>query len=173
MSLSSGRYRVQLRFLRLRDLERKEVLSDISTFTQSKLVCSGGGIRFVFSTSPINVTGFVQSLNSNNDTAELTNDRIIESVILQRRNSNGNWVTDNTYTTTIKNSRNDWLQAQIRPRTEYSIWGYVTPGTNIPTGTLQSGFSIRLGSEVFRIKEITYESETMHSLKSFEAICIK
>ena len=172
--LSSGTFRVQIKFKALSNIERKEVLSDISKYVRAKLVCKNG-IRFIYDNTYTNVKGFVQSVNSNNTTAEIDPDRIIDSILLQQlqTDSEGNtWWQSTNYTAPIKQKRDIWLRSQIRPRTEYNIWGYAENINNF-AGVLQSGYSIRLGSELFKIKEISYESETMHTIKSFEAVCIK
>jgi hypothetical protein len=163
---------VQLILRRLRNLEKKEVLSDLSKYTQTKIVCQNG-IRFLSGMTPVNINGFVQSVNSNSTATDFEQDRLIESIILQRKLSNNSWQNFAVYTNDIRGTRDRWLQSQTRPRTEYNIWGYANSNTHVPAGVLQAGYLIKLNNETFKIKDISYESETMHTLKSFVAVCIK
>jgi len=168
-SVNSGTFRVLIKFKQLSNLERKEVLSDLSKFTQKKIVCSNG-IHFLMGINPVAITGYIQSINPDKSTVQIDADRILESVILQVPGPFG-WYNLVDYTTTIKNTRDNWLRDQIRPRTEYHIWGY---NPNLASAVvLQSGYTIRLDGENFKIKEVSYESETMNSIKSFEAVCVK
>jgi hypothetical protein len=146
------------------------VLSDLSKLTQSKVICSNG-IHFILGTHPVNITGYVQSINSNNDKIDIAEDRLLDFVHLQILINN--WTTIGTYAFEIKRNRDNWMENQIRPRTEYHIWGYANPNANITTGILQAGHLIRLDNQTYKIKEISYESETMQSIKSFEAVCIR
>ena len=173
-SLSSGEFRVQIKFRSLSNIARKDILSDLSIHTRSKIICQNG-IRFIANLPTIHITGYVKSINSNDSTQEITADRIIDSLILQKLTYNANnenyyWANNQIFTNTVRDNRNIYLQSQITPRTEYNVWGYTDSSF---AGILQAGYTIRLDNEIYRIKEISYESETMHNLKSFEAVCIK
>ena len=170
---SSGTFLIQFKLMKITNLERKEVLSDLSKWTRSKIVCQNG-IKFLSGTTPVHITGYIKSVNADNSTVEIQQDRLLESLILYKgtklNNGTWSWTNFHNFTNEVRNARNSWLSGQTRPRTEYHIWGYANQDYK---GILQAGHEIKLASETFKIKEISYESETMHSIKSFEAVCIK
>ena len=183
---SNEKFRILLKLKKITNLERKQILSDLSKLTQSKIVCKDG-IHFIAPSNPINITGYVQSIKSSDEILEIEHDRLIDSVVLQRLNVDYVYDDDNgvyneierwnmvaNFTAKVLESRFIWLNWHTRPRTEYHIWGYVTdPNTNIITGVLQSGFRIKLDNTIYKIKEISYESDTINSLMSFDAVCTK
>jgi len=161
-------FRVAITFKNIDNLSCKEALSYLSKLTQSKIICKDG-IHFFSSTAPTTITGYITSINNAPAINDIDDDKIIESVMLQNPIYSGDdisfWINYKDFTGDILKIRNDRLQTQMMPRTEYHIWGYA------PT-PLTSGDRITLDGQSYTIKDISYEPETMHTIRSFEAVCV-
>jgi len=168
-TLSSGTYRVAITFKKLENVSRKEALSQLSKLTQHKITCQDGiHIGVPSNTTPI--TGYIANINNAPAINDIDEDIIIERVTLQSPITSSGviiyWRDDLYVTSNILKIRNDRLLEKMKPCTEYHIWGYAP-------NSLTSGNRIILDGQTYTIKDISYESETMHTIRSFETVCVK
>jgi len=164
---SNETYRVAVIFKKLENVSRKETLSQLAKLTQYKITCNNG-IHIGMPSSPTPITGYIASINNVTTIDQPDPPYILQSVILQYKLQNvvyDIWRNIKDFTNDIINISNSWLYTQSLPRNEYNIWGYA------PT-PLTSGDRITLNGQTYTIKDIAYEPETMHTICSFEAVCV-
>jgi uncharacterized protein YegP (UPF0339 family) len=179
-SAASGQYRIRLSFNALSNIPIKDLITEISILTRTKLTLAdrNSDLEFMIFSPLYDITGFITSINNNSYSSEIEDDKLIRFVYLYRQIPASidpplpaRWDLDTNFTDTIKSQRNNYLENKLKPRTEYHIWGHIQTDSQHANTTLQSGNRIRLDSKSYIIREIAYESESLPTLKSFNAVC--
>lgn len=111
---------------------------------------------------PIEVTGFVKSVNYSEQEENYTDDIFTE--IRYGVVNGGSW----SITGEIKNIIKSVLMSnQVHKYKEYEIWGYAN------TLSIKSGMAISINNVPYYVKDINYDTETLDSIKSFNATCVR
>jgi hypothetical protein len=161
-NIADGRYFLRVTNHAARGNSFKNFIKELSKLLMSRLVYRHETNIFEIQSSvtgdPIAVKGYVSAISLNTRQSIDFNNFINEVSLRNTRNQK-------VMTINIEEAVRSRL-IMLAQHEEYSIWGYANT-------LLVPGNTISLGSVLYIIKDIKYETETLDSIKSFNAICTK
>jgi hypothetical protein len=154
---------------------RYEIIRQLAFILNAKFIFDYANNRFIitpfdrYSDNPIHITGYVS--NERHEVTEQLINR--ENIFVDFRyygSVTGSWSILDPLNIEINSRLVDIVKYK-----SYNIWGYVDPTKNEPNTEqiIYSGQTINLDGIDYYVQDIKYEVETLDTMKTFHATCVR